>query len=99
MNSIPKNIHNMAWPVGQRSHQIVFFLESTYPPHLSGHLCYRDNVEDEWLVVYLLLEISKRVPNLVIRWVLKGLFLNQWPEYLHAQRMMRRTMCRADVLL
>jgi hypothetical protein len=37
------------------------------PPHLCGSLCYRDNVEDEWLVVWLLLEISKCFSHLVIR--------------------------------
>ena len=42
-------------------------LDAADPPHLYGNLCYRDNVEDEWLVVWLLLEISKEFPHLVIR--------------------------------
>ncbi|KAL3838658.1 hypothetical protein ACJIZ3_023249 [Penstemon smallii] len=36
-------------------------------PHLSGHLRFGDNLEDEWFVVYLLFEISKNFPNLSIR--------------------------------
>ena len=39
----------------------------TYPPHIYGSTCFRDNVEDEWLVVYLLYSISRLYPQLVIR--------------------------------
>ena len=49
--------------------RLLLFLppDSTCPPHLYGSLCYRDNVEDEWLVVWLLLEIGKQFPHLVTR--------------------------------
>lgn len=48
-----------------------------YPvPHLSGHLRFGDNLEDEWFVVFLLFEISKAFPNLSIRvWDSDGEFL------------------------
>ena len=35
--------------------------------HLSGSLDYKENVEDEWFLVALLLRISEDFPNLVIR--------------------------------
>ncbi|KAL3630454.1 hypothetical protein CASFOL_023438 [Castilleja foliolosa] len=45
-------------------------------PHLSGHLRFGDNLEDEWFVVYLLFEISRTLPNLSIRvWDSDGEFL------------------------
>ncbi|GFP90683.1 protein sgt1 homolog at5g65490 [Phtheirospermum japonicum] len=45
-------------------------------PHLSGHLRFGDNLDDEWFVVYLLFEISKTLPNLSIRvWDSDGEFL------------------------
>ncbi|KAK6154160.1 hypothetical protein DH2020_013799 [Rehmannia glutinosa] len=45
-------------------------------PHLSGHLRFGDNLEDEWFVVYLLFEISRTFPNLSIRvWDSDGEFL------------------------
>ena len=46
---------------------IIILTESVYPPHLYGCLCYRDNVEDEWLAVYLLSELSKQLHHLIIR--------------------------------
>ena len=36
-------------------------------PYLQGTTHYGDNVEDEWLIVYLLRELSKSFPNLWIR--------------------------------
>ncbi|XP_059307398.1 protein ecdysoneless homolog [Lycium ferocissimum] len=39
----------------------------TTPPHLSGHLRYGDNLEDEWFVVFLLFQTSKHFPNLSIQ--------------------------------
>ncbi|KAL9152107.1 hypothetical protein ABFS82_11G097500 [Erythranthe guttata] len=55
------------------------FLLSITPspvPHLSGHLRFGDNLEDEWFVVFLLFEISKTFPNLSIRvWDSDGEFL------------------------
>lgn len=45
-------------------------------PHLSGHLRFGDNLEDEWFVVHILFEISKKFPNLSIRvWDSDGEFL------------------------
>ncbi|CAI9763467.1 unnamed protein product [Fraxinus pennsylvanica] len=45
-------------------------------PHLSGHLRFGDNLEDEWFVVFLLFEISRNFPSLSIRvWDSDGDFL------------------------
>nr|GEV22383.1 protein ecdysoneless homolog [Tanacetum cinerariifolium] len=45
-------------------------------PHLHGKLRYGDNLEDEWFVVFLLFEISRRFPNLSISvWDTDGEFL------------------------
>ncbi|KAG8373445.1 hypothetical protein BUALT_Bualt11G0025000 [Buddleja alternifolia] len=45
-------------------------------PHLSGHLRFGDNLDDEWFVVFLLFQISKTFPNLSIRvWDSDGEFL------------------------
>ncbi|KAI5645392.1 SGT1 protein domain-containing protein [Phthorimaea operculella] len=37
------------------------------PVHLVSVTCFGDNIEDEWFIVYLLLEISKEYPNMVIQ--------------------------------
>jgi len=37
------------------------------PAHLFGSTCYGDNVDDEWFIVFLLTELSKEFPELVIR--------------------------------
>jgi len=42
-------------------------LEGSVPVHLFGSTCYGDNVEDEWFIVFLLTELSKEFPELVIR--------------------------------
>ena len=44
------------------------------PPCLHGSTCFRENVEDEWLIVYLLYSISRLYTQLVIRSV-QPLFL------------------------
>lgn len=36
-------------------------------PCLYGSTCFRDNLEDEWLIIYLLFSISRLYPQLVIR--------------------------------
>ncbi|XP_022251288.1 protein ecdysoneless homolog [Limulus polyphemus] len=36
-------------------------------PHLGGTTYFGDNVEDEWFIVFLLLELSKKNPDLVIK--------------------------------
>ncbi|XP_052069316.1 protein ecdysoneless homolog [Mytilus californianus] len=37
------------------------------PPHLYGKTCYGDNVEDEWLIVYLLFTLTKQFDGLVAK--------------------------------
>ena len=37
------------------------------PPHIAGRTCFKDNIEDEWLVVYLLFQLSRHFQDLVIR--------------------------------
>ena len=32
----------------------------THPPHIFGTTCFRDNIEDEWLIVHLLFAVSKQ---------------------------------------
>ncbi|KAI3794353.1 hypothetical protein L1987_36983 [Smallanthus sonchifolius] len=45
-------------------------------PHLHGKLRYGDNLEDEWFIVFLLFETSRKFPNLSIRvWDTDGEFL------------------------
>ena len=36
-------------------------------PHIEGSTCYRDNVDDEWMIVSLLLSLTKEYPELVAR--------------------------------
>lgn len=37
-----------------------------FVPHLAGKVKFGDNLEDEWLIVYLLFEISRQVPSVSI---------------------------------
>ncbi|XP_047534550.1 protein ecdysoneless homolog [Vanessa atalanta] len=37
------------------------------PQHLISITCFGDNVEDEWFIVYLLLELTKTYPDLIIQ--------------------------------
>ncbi|KAK7456517.1 hypothetical protein BaRGS_00039373 [Batillaria attramentaria] len=37
------------------------------PPHLYGRTNFGDNIDDEWFIVYLLYELSKQFPDLVIK--------------------------------
>ncbi|XP_050351808.1 protein ecdysoneless homolog [Nymphalis io] len=37
------------------------------PHHLISITCFGDNVEDEWFIVYLLLELTKKYPDLIIQ--------------------------------
>lgn len=46
--------------VHQGSHSFV-------QPHLYGRTRFGDNVEDEWFIVFLLMQLSKSFPDLVIR--------------------------------
>ncbi|KAF3439200.1 hypothetical protein FNV43_RR17475 [Rhamnella rubrinervis] len=53
-----------------------FCLCSNHLPHLHGKLRFGDNLDDEWFVVFLLFEVSRRLPNLSIRvWDTDGEFL------------------------
>ncbi|OVA01857.1 SGT1 [Macleaya cordata] len=38
-----------------------------YLPHFHGKTRYGDNLEDEWFVVFLLFEISRKIPDLSIK--------------------------------
>ncbi|XP_014243368.1 protein ecdysoneless [Cimex lectularius] len=41
--------------------------EEKLPPHLYGVTHYGENIEDEWFIVYLLLQLTKSVPDLIAR--------------------------------
>lgn len=41
------------------------FTFSDYSPKLVSTTCFGDNIEDEWLIVYLILEITKVYTNLI----------------------------------
>lgn len=43
-----------------------FYLENL-PPHLYGVVHYGDNIEDEWFIVYILLQLSQEIEDLIIR--------------------------------
>ncbi|KAL2246666.1 UNVERIFIED_CONTAM: Protein ecdysoneless [Sesamum indicum] len=73
-------------------------------PHLSGHLRFGYNLEDEWFVVYLLFEISKTFPNLSIRvWDSDGEFLLiesafHLPKWLNPETSVNRVFIRRGLL-
>lgn len=50
-------------------YNIVNVLLSYYPglKHLHGLTNYGDSVEDEWLIVFILLELSKQFPNIWVK--------------------------------
>lgn len=47
----------------------IYFINYTVDSfhHLFGITRFGDNIEDEWLIVYLLFELSKKIKGLVIR--------------------------------
>ncbi|GLH15521.1 Protein ecdysoneless [Gryllus bimaculatus] len=50
--------------------------DGQFPPHLYGRTHFGDNIEDEWFIVFLLLELTKQIESLVIRVVdIDGEFL------------------------
>ena len=57
----------------QPPHRNLFACVGSLPPHVFGQTCFRDNVEDEWLIVYILFKLSERFEDLVIRQVLQYL--------------------------
>lgn len=40
---------------------------ASLPPHLHGRTHYGDNIEDEWFIVFLLLQLTKAFKDLVVR--------------------------------
>jgi len=48
---------------------LFFVLVGTVPAHLSGRVSYGDNVEDEWFIVYLVFELSKRFTDIIIGYI------------------------------
>lgn len=74
------------------------------PPHLSGKLRYGDNLEDEWFVVFLLFETSKRFPSVSIRvWDSDGEFLLietafYLPRWVNPDTAMNRVFIRGGFL-
>ena len=42
------------------------FSQEAVPPHIYGSSRVGDNVEDEWFITWLLLEISKQLPNVSV---------------------------------
>ncbi|KAL2620532.1 hypothetical protein R1flu_000737 [Riccia fluitans] len=45
---------------------VEFSTPESFVPHLSGKVRFGDNLEDEWLVAFLLFEISRRIPSVSI---------------------------------
>ena len=37
------------------------------PAHLYGVTHYGDNIEDEWFIVFLLVQITKEIPGIIAR--------------------------------
>ena len=46
---------------------LICLLLGVLPAHLGGNTCYGDNVEDEWFIVALLMEVSKEFPDSIVR--------------------------------
>ncbi|KAK3924166.1 LOW QUALITY PROTEIN: Protein ecdysoneless [Frankliniella fusca] len=42
-------------------------VDESLPPHLHGTTHFGDNIEDEWFIVYLLVQLTKDIPGLVVR--------------------------------
>lgn len=45
----------------------MFLFLDTLPPHLYGITHFGDNIEDEWFIVYILITITKQMPDLIAR--------------------------------
>lgn len=43
------------------------YIFSDVPKHLHSNTCFGDNIEDEWFIVHLLLEISKQFKDVIIQ--------------------------------
>lgn len=46
----------------------MFVLPGGVPAHLGGSTQFGENVQDEWFIVYLLLQITEAFPELAARW-------------------------------
>lgn len=46
----------------------MFVLAGGVPAHIGGSTQFGENVEDEWFIVYLLLQITEAFPELAARW-------------------------------
>ncbi len=55
-------------------HKDIFYLEvrqtNDMTLHLNGVLRFGDNIEDEWFVVFLLFEVSKAFPEIIVRYMI-----------------------------
>ncbi|PIA56186.1 hypothetical protein AQUCO_00700500v1 [Aquilegia coerulea] len=73
-------------------------------PHLHGKTRYGDNLEDEWFVVFLLFEISRKIPELSIRvWDTDGEFLLieaafSLPKWINPENSLNRVFIRGGEL-
>ncbi|KAF5206607.1 ecdysoneless-like protein [Thalictrum thalictroides] len=77
---------------------------STQISHLHGKTRYGDNLEDEWFVVFLLFEISRKIPQLSIRvWDTDGEFLLieaafSLPKWINPENSLNRVFIRGGEL-
>ncbi|XP_047993363.1 protein ecdysoneless homolog [Leguminivora glycinivorella] len=46
---------------------IEYASKEDIPEHLASITCFGDNIEDEWFIVYLVLEITKKFKNLIVQ--------------------------------
>jgi len=73
-------------------------------PHLYGEVCFGDNIEDEWLVVFLLVEISRRFQDITVHvFDSDGHFLlieaaDDIPEWLSPSNSFARVFLRGGLL-
>lgn len=69
---INNKIQEYIWHKDQFNLQIIIPSDSnkndiTSPIYFHGLIKYGDNIEDEWYIVYILIELSKKFPNLSIK--------------------------------
>ncbi|XP_063363700.1 protein ecdysoneless homolog [Cydia amplana] len=61
--------HNYIWHRDEfRVHKPIDFpTKEDIPEHLASITCFGDNIEDEWFIVYLVLELSKKFKNIIVQ--------------------------------
>ncbi|KZV49782.1 hypothetical protein F511_07333 [Dorcoceras hygrometricum] len=98
-------LHPLISPYIWQHQPFTLSLSSSQPiPHLSGHLLFGDNLEDEWFVVYLLFHISRTFHDLSIRvWDSDGEFLLiesafHLPKWLNPDTSLNRVFIRRGLL-